>query len=160
VNAAERAQRRAELRERYREAKARELEAAGELGLAAEVLAGRCACGCDEPLVAPSVRTFYKDGHRKRRHRRRVERAARAAGLPTHLSLESVQTTVRTRERRRDAPARPQAPQRRRKPDLRVSYRKAVEAVASHVGDPAEAEGVLRPLLSPAQLRSLEERAA
>lgn len=115
MTAAERAQRRAELRERYRRGKVAELEAAGQADLAQEVLEGRCACGCGRRLDSGAVRQFYLDEkHKQRAHRKRLELAAEAAGVPARLTLEALQSSNRTRDRHGDAPARPKRPRRPR----------------------------------------------
>lgn len=107
MTSAERAQRRAELRREYRERKARELEEHGELELAEEVRAGRCACGCRTELGPGAVRQTYVDQrHRGRAHRARLQRAAEAAGVPPRLSLHALEEASATRERHGDAPAR------------------------------------------------------
>jgi hypothetical protein len=127
VNAQERAARRAELRERYREAKARELEADGELEAAAELRAGRCACTCGARLEGGGVRQFYVEvRHRQRAHRARLERAAEAAGVPPRLSLHALESTNRAPDRHGDAPARRKPRQRRPRAGVTV-YLPSVE---------------------------------
>ena len=124
------------------------------------VLDGFCWCACGT-WIGHRRRTtrFVNEKHKKRYHRRRLQHAARAAGLPANLSfqaIEQAQAGKSTGKRPGDAP-------RRRKPDLRVSYRKALAAVADglrQVGIPEGQEHnaarlMLEPLLSDRQRKSL-----
>lgn len=137
MNAAERAQHRAELRRRYRDTKARELEAHDEPELAEEVRAGRCACGCRTDLGPGAVRQTYVDQrHRGRAHRARLQRAAEAAGVPPRLSLHALEASA-TRERHGDAPARRQRRKTGPRPGVTV-YLPSIEVarrLEAHLGD-------------------------
>lgn len=97
----------AEERRRYREAKAVELEGLGELEEAAAVRAGKCPCLCGDPIPRGNVRAFFVDDrHRRRHHRRRLERLAEAANVPARLTVETLRTANGTGGRSADAPAR------------------------------------------------------
>lgn len=114
MNAAERAARQAELRREYRERKARALEDEGDEHGAAEVRAGRCACGCRHNLGSAARKVYNDVRCRQRHHRARLQRAAEAAGVPSRLSLAAIEAANRTHERHGDAPAR--RPRRRSGP--------------------------------------------
>lgn len=114
-----------------------------------------CKCGCGKRLINRREGTLYFDERCKRRaHRRKVKKALAAAGLPTSLSLQAA-TTTRTR---------PGDARTARRPDLRVSYRRAVDAVADvlvrlpGIDERAArrcATNALKPLLSEKARRSL-----
>jgi len=113
----------AELREQARRVKAAELEAAGELAEARAVLQGRCACLCGDAIAGGNVRTFYVDErHRKRHHRKRLERLADAAGVPARLSIETLRSANGTGGRPADAPTRPRRRQARPRPGVSVYF--------------------------------------
>lgn len=123
MNAQERIVRRAELRRVYRQRKIDELLELGEGELALEVQADRCGCGCGAPLSSMTVRTFYVDKrHSQRAYRRRLERAAEASGVPARLSLQALQASNPSRERRDDAPAPRTARERRPLPGVRIYF--------------------------------------
>lgn len=120
-------------------------------GEQARIDAGMCICGCSEQASPSSV--YANEKHRKRRYRAKVKAAATAAGLPANLSLESVEASTPTKARTGDAPA---ARKRRKSgPSIRVSYRKAVEAVAAEIGDTDRAHEMLMPLLTDRQKEAL-----
>lgn len=85
----------------------------------------RCACGCGE-LCRPGSKYADYEKCRQRAYRRKLQDRLRAAGLPDHLNLEMAGDA---RARHGDA-QKPSRKRSRRSPDLRISYRKAVEAVA------------------------------
>lgn len=120
MTASDRAAHRAELRQANRQRKADELRAEGDEHGADELLAGRCACACGRELDS-SVRKVYADVRcRQRHHRRRLQAAAEAAGVPARLSLQALQTSNRTGERHGDAPARRPARKRGPRPGVTV----------------------------------------
>jgi hypothetical protein len=87
---------------------------------------GLCGCGCGESLKGRSARSLYLDARcRQRAYRERLNAAAEAAGVPAHLSLETIRAATPPGDRNGDAQTRRQAPPRRRT-ELRVSYRKLV----------------------------------
>lgn len=132
MTAAERAARRDELRREYRRRKARELDEAGWPELAAELLEGRCACGCGDPLDAGAVRRVYIDQrHRQTFHRARVRRAAEAAGVPSRLSLKALEEANRTSDRNGDAPARRKRAQRKPRAGVTVYFPTIAAAAAA-----------------------------
>src|SRR4051794_37373513 len=89
---------------------------------------------------------FCSDKHKMRRYRADLQEELRAAGLPTRLNMETARSA---RRRHRDAP-------KRRSVDLRIGYRKAVDAVAAelerfstgNVSHRQRAERALAPLLT------------
>lgn len=136
MRAQTRAEKREILRAQWRERKAAELRARGEEVAALEVLAGRCACGCGNVLAASSVRTFYVDQkHRARRHRRRLERLAEAAGVPARLNLDTVQTSTHSGGRARNASARSRRHETRPRPGVTVYFPTVEMAEALLIGD-------------------------
>lgn len=84
-----------------------------------------CVCGCGR-AQRPGSKYFDYERCRQRTYRQRVGRAAADAGLPTSLTLASLSGS--SGSRLGDAQKGGRAAKRRR-PDLRVSYRKAVDAV-------------------------------
>jgi hypothetical protein len=115
-------------------------------------------CGwCGASLAGRRQGTkFCNEKHKMRKYRADLQVELRAAGLPTRLNLKTARAT---RTRHGDA-------RKRRKPDLRVSYRKAVDAVAaelerfssSDVPQRQLAERALAPLLTDRQRAALKER--
>lgn len=84
--------------------------------------AGLCGCGCGEPIDAGgNGRRRYRDGHRQRAHRRRVEAEAKVRGVPTRLSLKALESTGSTGERHADAQTAPRKP-RRPRPGVTVYF--------------------------------------
>lgn len=123
-----------------------------------------CACGCGERLTGRRANALYYDERcRKRAYRARLRKRAEALGAPIHLSLKTLDAMGDTGNRRRDGHSAPSA--RKRPPSIRISYLKAVEAVANAAPEPlrpnhAWAERILEPLLSPSAREHLKERAA
>jgi hypothetical protein len=71
-----------------------------------------CACGCGASIEHRNAKTKYIDrSHSQRAYRRKVKAAAKAAGLPSNLSLETVQASSPMGVRSGDAPT----PRKRRK---------------------------------------------
>jgi hypothetical protein len=125
---------------------------------------GQCACGCGE---APRPGSKYADYERcrQRAYRQRVQKHLRDAGLPDRLNLR-VAEGAEGRHGDAQAAARKRT---RRSPDLRISYRKAVDAVAAEFArcsSSAEvgrahhlrAERTLVPLLTDRQRAALKEQ--
>jgi hypothetical protein len=99
---------------------------------------------------------------RQRAYRKRARERLRDAGLPERLNLQVAEGTAA-----RHGDAQTTARKRtRRSPDLRISYRKAVEAVAAElerfstgsVSHRRRAERALAPLLSDRQRAALKEQ--
>jgi hypothetical protein len=124
----------------------------------------RCACPREEPMEGLPSSIKYRHGDRchKRAYRARVKEAAAEVGLqtaPTLAAAEAARTT--------NAPAgQTESPRKSSKPrrvELRVSYRKAVEAFTPHMAHAdlalarAAAEGVLFEILTPKQRDALKE---
>lgn len=130
--------------------------------VAARVEAGLCGCGCGTLItIGGNGRRKYVDqAHRQRRYRHALRRLAAVEGISTRVSLRLVEEANATHHRNGDAQTKPRKPRRRRSPDLRISYRKAVEIVGSELQraglvNPAGKERIvaelwLRPLLSDA----------
>lgn len=134
-----------------------------------------CVCGCGQD-ARPGSR-YALEHHRKRVYNRKLADARKAAGLPEHLNLATLTDTTEARPRDTQGGVHKR---QRRSVDLRVSYLRAVEAVATSIaqdqryldvlidGDTAVrpedfrgvAEEILRPLLTPKQLAALEQRSA
>ena len=112
-----------------------------------------CVCGCGKPTAAGSK---YADRERCRHtvYRRKLAEAQQQAGIPQRLNLTTL--TVASPSRVSDAPAPARKPTAR-KPDLRINYRRAVEAVANVTGNAHSAEECLKPLLSPQARRALAD---
>lgn len=117
-----------------------------------------CACDCGQPLDGRRGNTRYVDArHRQRAYRKRLDAEARARGLSANLSLRTVRATRATRTRNGDAR------KRARKPEKRLSYRKACDALAAHLQaeyfmDPAVAALKARMVLSEALPRATERQ--
>lgn len=97
--------------------------------------AGRCGCLCGQPLAANRRRGVrYRDEHHKQRaYRARVDARAADRGVATKhgvMTLESLPPASDTGNRNGDAPTARQRTQRRRQPELRISFRKAVAILA------------------------------
>lgn len=115
-----------------------------------------CGCGCGASLLGRRANVRYADDrHRQRAYRGRLRAALAEAGLPVRLNLSA---TATTRNRRGDGRSSSGRVLRRRqpRPDLRISYRRAVVAIAALLEewyDPPlalrVAEANLRPLLPP-----------
>jgi hypothetical protein len=113
---------------RYRE------KASGRLldfeGFKAAVDEGQqCRCGCGK---RPAPREVYAVGNRCRQRAYDNRRKAQAAEAGVLVRPNLAQLKERTGRRSADAPAPARKP-RKRNPDLRISYRKAVEAFAAHL---------------------------
>jgi hypothetical protein len=141
-----------------------------------------CVCGCGMEAAPGSKYALEK--HRKTVWRQKQRDAQIAAGLPEHLNLATLADLSKgTGQRLRDA-QKSARKRSRRSPDLRVSYRRAVDAVATAIAvdqqalerlyfgaatsNPSEsqiaagtfrdrAEEILRPLLTPKQIQALEQ---
>jgi hypothetical protein len=116
-----------------------------------------CACGCKRPAQRGSKYHDY-ERCRQRAYRGRVKAAAAAAGLPASISMETVEAATHPTPRNGDARARRNRPQKRRQTDLRISYRKAIDAVTEQLELDAHltraharerAQDALRPCLPP-----------
>lgn len=92
----------------------------------------RCACPRREPMDGMPATAKYRHGSRcrQRAYEARVKRAAEAAGLSVAPSMRAVDAARGTNERQADAESSRKRPQRRRT-ELRVSYRKAVEVLTA-----------------------------
>lgn len=123
-----------------------------ELGL---IDARMCACDCGGSVAHRSKRTLYLEGHRQRRNKAKVKRAALAAGLPPSLSLASAQAATGTRDRSGDARNASAAPRKRSGQSIRISWRKAVDVVGEALGDEGAARDLLAPLLTDRQRSAL-----
>lgn len=121
--------------------------------------------GCLNPISSRRKNTkFCCEAHRQEAYRRRVRAAATAAGLPANLSLKTVEQSTPTENRSGDARSRRKSGQ-----SVRISYRKAVEAVGQHLalvqdlqpgqsGNDAARE-ILDPLLTERQKEALRDAA-
>jgi len=111
----------------------------------------RCACPKREPMAGmPSTAKYrYPEICRKRAYREKLKREAEAVGLSVAPTLAAVRAAVTTNGRDGDAYTPAKRPQRRRT-ELRVSYRKAVEAI--------DAGRPLSSVLSPKQRQVLEQQ--
>lgn len=96
------------------------------------VAAGDCGCGCGSDLpLNPGRRKYLNERHRQKAYRDRLEAEANALGVPSRLSLRTLQSPSTTRDRHADAPARRQRPQRRRsRPRLGVTVYLATPGLA------------------------------
>lgn len=76
----------------------------------------QCACGCGQSLEGRSHRAIYFDSRCKQRaHQKRLDAAAKAAGVPARVSLKTLQTITSTGNGQSDR----QRGARRRKPQPR-----------------------------------------
>jgi hypothetical protein len=113
-----------------------------------------CVCGCGKWLGRRSKNTIYfSHACSQRRYRRRLNAAAKAAGLPEHLNLQTVPTP--TTKRHGDGQKRRQQAQRRSGTSIRISYRKALAAIAGELGE-TQARRLLDPLLTDRQRKELQ----
>lgn len=130
-----------------------------------------CACGCGE-WAKPGRKYFDYERCRQRAYKQRAKAEAAARGLPTTLSLSAIEAATPgtpTGSRSgygQDGARAAQKPRKKRGPDMRISYPRAVAAVTDDIlrehgdagclaGPPRDravkrAESVLRPLLPPA----------
>lgn len=139
------------------EARVAELRAELDSELEQLLEAGLCGCGCGEPIDGGgNGRRRYRDGHRQRAHRRRVELEAKVRGVPARLSLKALEATNPPRERHADAQTKPRRP-RRPRPGVTV-YLPSVEA-AERVWDAIAADDELEPILE-AAIERRRKRAA
>jgi hypothetical protein len=128
----------------------------------------QCGCGCGAPVPDDDHPRYIDNRHKQRAYRRRVADEMHAHGLPAALSLKAARSGDPTSARNGDAQntreaaprGREAASRRRRAPDLRISWRKAVGALAAELDDRQRAEAVLRPLLTDRQRRAVDEEAA
>lgn len=118
--------------------------------------------GCNHSIAHRSARTKYcDDRHRQAHYRARVKAAATAAGLPPNLSLTAVQQSTPTNHRNGDAQKPRKGTKRRSGKSIRISYRKALDALEDNyislgVDAPRHrAMAVLRPLLTDRQRQEL-----
>lgn len=111
-----------------------------------------CVCGCGRP-AAPGSKYADRERCRHTVYRRKIAQAQVDAGIPQRLNLATLTPSSPTRVS--DAP-RVARKVTARKPDLRISYRKAVQAIGSLIGDTESAERHLRPLLTEAARKALE----
>lgn len=129
---------------------------------------GFCACNCGERLGSRlGSSKFLGQKHRQSAHRADLRALAAALGVNASLSVKTVRSASTTTPRRSDGENGARAATRReskpRKPQLRISYRKAFAAV--RVGLIREGyststatdltESILKPLLSDAQKAAL-----
>lgn len=97
---------------------------------------GRCACECGTPLGGHAAHVKYVDQrHRQRAHRADLKARAAALGVAPSLSVKTLDSATTQTNRRSDAQTGARKPTRPRKPQLRISYRKAVDAVEQAVAD-------------------------
>ena len=114
-----------------------------------------CSPACRQSVAGRRQSTIYVDAaHRQRHYRNRVKTAATAAGLPAVLTLKTVQGSTPTKKRHGDAPRARKSGQ-----SIRISYRKAVDAVAEHLSSYETAHEVLDPLLTDRQKEALRHAA-
>ena len=94
----------------------------------------RCACPRKEPMDGMPESIVYRHGDRchKRAYRDRVKRAAEAAGLEVALSLRAIRATKGTKASAGQTESAKKRAQNRR-PELRVSYRKAVDGMTERL---------------------------
>jgi hypothetical protein len=98
-----------------------------------------CVCGCGQSVVGRSAKTLYVDHrHSQRRYRRKLKTAARAAGLPANLSLQTVETASTTNPHHGDAPKPRPRRQARPRPGVTV-YLPTVEDAEAVAGQLARA---------------------
>lgn len=95
-----------------------------------------CECGCGQP-PSPASKFANRDRCRQRAYHNRVTAAARDQGVSARPNLTDL--TRRTHARSADAPAPARKP-RKRTTDLRVSYRKVVDAMTELVLSVAAAQ--------------------
>lgn len=152
--------------------------------VAARVEGGECGCGCGGSIPVPregrrARQKFVRD-HRQRIYRKRVQRAAEAAGVPARVSLGVLQAPDTTRDRSGYAPAPANTAETRHPPPSRsrrersggprgatLPWRRAVTVLAEHfqaagydAGDAQrEAVRILAAALSDKQRERLGERA-
>jgi hypothetical protein len=121
----------------------------------------KCICGCGKD-AQPYSKYAFPERCRSRAYRNRVREEADAKGVSAHLTLGDLRNGTTARVGHTPAPARKRT---RRAPDLRVSYRKAVDAISLPLADRLEisetlarnfTEGCLRPLLSEKAQKQLE----
>lgn len=100
---------------------------------------GFCACECGQRLGGRVETSKYLgQKHRQAAHRADLRALAVALGVNASLSVKTVRAASTTASRRSDDERAGRVATRRnakRKPDLRVSYRKAVEAVEQALAD-------------------------
>jgi hypothetical protein len=115
-----------------------------------------------------SVKYRYGARCRQRAYEAKVKAEAEAVGLRVAPSLKAVRASTRTTQRQADAQNATAAP-RKRRTELRVSFRKAVEVVAENAAlmpmvtraqATRSAEQILARALTPRQLEALREREA
>lgn len=116
--------------------------------VAARVEAGLCGCGCGTAITSGGNgrRKYVDQAHRQRRYRYALRRLAEVEGISTRVSLRLVTEAHAAHDRNGDAQTARRKPRKARKPDLRISYRKAINALGHYPG----AEAKLRELLPPA----------
>ena len=102
--------------------------------------AGRCPCGCGHTPAAGS-KYAVRDRCRMRAYRQRLHAEAQDRGAPAKLSLGVLRDGGSESRNRDGQNARPR-PQRRRAPELRISFRRAVEAVNCALASYVMAQGV------------------
>jgi hypothetical protein len=128
----------------------------------------RCACPRKEPMTGMADSILYRHGARcrQRAYEAKVKTEAEAAGLTVAPTLKAVRASTPTTGHQADAQKAKAAP-RKRRAELRLSYRRALEALAEEL-TPKPPEGLavpqryieaaLRRALSPTQLEALRER--
>jgi hypothetical protein len=100
----------------------------------------RCGCDCGTSIVTHAANVKYvSDRHKQRAHRHDLKARERALGVRLSLSVQTLDSVNSTENRRGDGDNGASKPKRAaskpRKPQLRVSYRKAVDAVSELVQD-------------------------
>lgn len=109
------------------------------------MIARLCACPCRKPIPAGARATRkYHDPTRcrQRAYRARVREAAARAGVAPTITLSAVRAGTGDRHRYAKRPAGT------RKPDQRVSVRKAEDAIRRELGDPAAANAAIAAMRS------------
>ena len=135
-----------------------------------------CLCGCGEPLPRSRKLTakYVDHRHAQRAYRKRLKERAEAQGVPSSLTFKELDSTNPLGNRHGDGESSARAARatskKPRKPSLRISYRKAVDALAEYLAEhdygnepaglkktfaDADAKTILRPLLTDAQKAAL-----
>jgi hypothetical protein len=121
----------------------------------------RCACPRKESMEGMPKSIIYRHGDRcrKRAYREKVKRAAKAAGVEVAPSLRAIRATRGASGHDGHAGTKPRHAQKRR-PEVRLSYRKAVEAlVEEFTPKPPEGLAIPESFFEVALLRALSPRA-
>lgn len=128
----------------------------------------RCACECGELLFRHAANVKYiSDRHKQKAHRDDLKARATALGVMPTLTVKALDSATAPDNRRRDGDSAGgtarRAQTKPRKPELRVSYRKAVDSLATWFFDEGlfwdeaveRARHILLPLLTEHQKAAL-----